>query len=99
MEIFTRLTNPPPPIPWIARAEISIPMLEDVAAMRDPAKNTTFAASKIGFRPKISDTFAQIGAADAEPSIYAEPIHVYPFVELKWLEIVGRAVAMMVCKQ
>ena len=69
MDIFTRLVSPPPPMPWIARAVISIPMLLADAAMSDPTKNTPFAASKIGLRPKISDTFAQIGAADAELSM------------------------------
>jgi hypothetical protein len=76
METETMVIKPPPPIPCTALADISMPMLYDSAATRDPTKKTTLAIRRMGLRPKISDILAQIGVELAAPSRYAEPTHV-----------------------
>lgn len=50
----------------------------------------------MGFRPQMSDSFAQIGAAAAFARRYAPPIHMKPKELWSRLEMVGIAVAMMV---
>jgi hypothetical protein len=96
IDTLTRVMSPPPPMPWTARAAMSIPMLFESAATRDPAKKTTLADIRIGFRPKISENLAQIGVELAAPSRYAEPIQVKPAAEPKCSEMVGKAVVMIV---
>jgi len=59
-------------------------MLFDKAATSEPTKNTRLAPRRIGFLPKISENFAHIGTDAAEPSRYAEPIHVNPEEDLKY---------------
>lgn len=96
IQMLTRTTRPPPPMPCIARAAISIPILTDSAAMSEPTKKVKFAISKIGLRPQISDILPHIGVDAELPSRYAEPIQVYPAAEWKCSEMVGTAVVMMV---
>ena len=54
------------------------------------------AISRIAFRPQISLNFPQLGATTAAARRKAEPIQVYPDVDWKWSEIVGRAVETIV---
>lgn len=96
MQMFTRIINPPPPIPWIALAVINIPMLTLTAASRLPTKNTPDAASKTGLRPQISENLPHDGTEAAFASKYADPIQVYPAFEWKYSLIVGRAVVIIV---
>lgn len=61
MQMLDRMISPPPPMPWITRPAKSMLTLILRAHIRDPTKNTMFARSIIGFRPKISLNFPQIG--------------------------------------
>jgi len=74
-------------------------MFLDRAATKDPTKKTTFAVMRIGFRPNMSETLAQIGVELAAPSRYAEPIQVKPAADPKCSEMVGNAVVIIVVKQ
>ena len=71
-------------------------MLYAKAATNEPTKKTTFATRRIGFRPKMSENFAQRGVELAAPKRYADPIQVYPDEEWNCSAIVGSAVVMMV---
>lgn len=96
MQMLTRTTRPPPPMPCIALAAISIPMLVDRAATSEPMQKTALAISRIGLRPQTSDILPHIGVEAEFPRRYAEPIQVYPEAEWKCSAMVGTAVVMMV---
>jgi hypothetical protein len=76
IQILTSTRSPPPPIPCITRAVMSIPMFTLNAAIKLPARNTTLASINIGLRPKMSEILPHIGVDAAAPSRYPEPIHV-----------------------
>jgi hypothetical protein len=97
MDTLTSVISPPPPMPWTARAAMSMPMLLDSAATSEPTKNMTLADIRIGFLPKMSENLAHIGVELAAPSRYAEPIQVKPAADLKCSEMVGKAVVIIVC--
>lgn len=80
----------------MARAVISIPIVTESAAIKLPTKKTPFAIKRIGLRPKMSENLPHMGVEAAEPSRYADPIHVYPAADPKYSEIVGKAVVMIV---
>ena len=48
-------------MPWSVRLAMSIPMLLETAHMMELAKYRATAISRIGFRPHMSESFAQIG--------------------------------------
>ncbi|KAI7360324.1 hypothetical protein KC320_g195 [Hortaea werneckii] len=56
----------------------------------------TLANSNMGFRPKISEILPQLGIEAELARRKAEPIQVYPAVELKCSLMVGKAVVMIV---
>ena len=68
MQIFTKISKPPPPIPCITLPASSILILILKADIKDPKKKMTFAASKMGLRPKISLILPQVGVAAAAAS-------------------------------
>src|SRR5256885_1422659 len=76
MQIFTKMINPPPPIPCMTRPVISIFMLTLTAEIRLPLQKIAFASNSAGLRPKMSLTLPQTGTAPAQATIYADPIHV-----------------------
>ena len=76
IQIFARIMIPPPPIPCMARATISIPIETLTAASKLPTKKMLAAHSKIGFRPQMSENLPHDGVLAAHASKYAEPIHV-----------------------
>lgn len=76
MQMLTRTTRPPPPMPCTALAAISIPMLVDRAATSEPMQKTALAISRMGLRPQMSDILPHIGVEAEFPSRYAEPIQV-----------------------
>jgi hypothetical protein len=80
-QMFTKIISPPAAAPWTALPAINIPILLLTAHTKLPIANTATAASNTGFRPQISDNFAQIGPAAALDSRYADPTHVYPEAE------------------
>lgn len=96
MQIFTRTNKPPPPIPWTTRADINMAMLYASPATKLPTRNTTFAISSTGLRPKMSDIFPHIGVDAAAPSKYPEPIQVYPAGDWKCSAMDGSAVVIIV---
>lgn len=71
-------------------------MLVDSAAMIELPANMATAARRVGLRPNMSETLAQMGAAAAFASRYAPPIQLYPLAEWSSLAMVGMDVAMMV---
>ncbi len=71
-------------------------MLRERAQTIELIKYKATTVMRIGFRPQISDSLAQIGAAVALARRYAPPIHEYPEAECRSEEIVGMAVATMV---
>ena len=76
MQIFVRIISPPPPMPWIARAAINIPILTETPASSDPRKKIAHATSRIGLRPQMSLNLPHEGVEAAFASRYAEPIQV-----------------------
>lgn len=94
--ILTNTTNPPPPRPCIALAAISIPIVTEVAAIKDPAKNMKLAIRRTGLRPHMSEILPHIGVDAATARRYAEPIQVYPAEVWKYSAIVGKAVVTIV---
>ena len=76
IQILAKMIRPPPPIPWTTLPPISICMLMDSAAMRDPKKKMRLASRMIGLRPHMSLNFPQVGVDAAAASRYADPIHV-----------------------
>ena len=79
-----------------ARAPINIAILRLTALSKLPTQKTAAASKIMGFLPHISEIFPHIGAAAADASIYADPIHVYPAVDLNSAAIVGIATVTMV---
>lgn len=63
MQILTRVSNPPPPIPWTTLLPINIFMLTLTAHSRDPMRKITLAISRTGLRPKISLILPHDGVA------------------------------------
>ena len=76
MQIFAKMSSPPPPMPCIALAAMSIFMPVASAAMRDPTKKTVLASNRTGLRPQMSLNFPHTGVDAAAASKYADPIHV-----------------------
>ena len=76
MHTCTKRINPPPAAPWNALPAISATIVFAVAHTTELAKKIAIAARIIGFRPHISDSFAQMGPDEALASRYAAPIHV-----------------------
>lgn len=72
-----------------------MPILTLTAAIKLPMKNIAAAINKIGLRPQMSENLPQIGVLAALARRYADPIQVYPALEWKCSEIVGRAVVIM----
>lgn len=56
-------------------------MLTAVAQTMELLKNSVTTVSSIGFRPQMSDSLAQIGAAAAFARRYAPPTQTYPDAE------------------
>ena len=96
MVILTRVTMPPPPMPWMARDAISIPMLTLSAHSSEPTQKTATANKRIGLRPQMALNLPQDGTATALASRYALPTHVYPSGDRNSPIIVGMAVVTMV---
>lgn len=71
--MLTRVSIAPEPIPWIALAAISIPILIAMAHSRLPMKNIAQAISKIGRLPHISLSFPNVVTDAAVDSKYADP--------------------------
>jgi hypothetical protein len=63
MVMLTSTIKPPPPIPWMTRAAISMFMFTDTPASKEPTKKMAFVTSSMGFLPKMSDTLPQMGVA------------------------------------
>ena len=97
--ILTNTTRPPPPSPCIALAAINIPIVTEVAAIKDPAKKMRLAMRGTGFRPHMSEILPHIGVDAATASRYEEPIQVYPAEVWKYSAIVGKAVVTTVYKR
>ena len=76
MQMLTSTNSPPPPIPWMTRAVMSIPMLTLVPASKLPMRKTRLAIMSTGLRPKMSEILPHIGVDEAAPSKYPDPIHV-----------------------
>ena len=76
IHMLTRIMSPPPPIPCIARAAISIWMETLTAASRLPMKKIMEAPRRMGLRPQISENLPHDGVEAALASRYADPIHV-----------------------
>lgn len=74
MQMFTSTIIPPPPMPWIARAAISIAMSTASPQSSEPTQNTPTADSSTGLRPQMSEILPQVGTKAALASRYAEPI-------------------------
>jgi hypothetical protein len=83
MVMLTKIASPPPPIPWIVRAAMSIAILVLNAAIKDPTMKMMFARRSIGFLPKMSLILPQLGTLAALAKVNAAPIHVYPDVDWK----------------
>ena len=77
-------------------ATMSISILCERAQTIELRKYNATAVKRIGFRPQMSESLTQIGAAVAFARRYAPPIHEYPEAEWRSDEIVGIAVAMIV---
>lgn len=65
MQMFTKITMPPPPMPCTARLAINMLMLTLTALNSEPTQNTATAHIRMGFRPQISEIFPHTGAAAA----------------------------------
>ena len=65
IQMFTIMINPPPAEPCIARPTIIIFIFMDNAQTMEDMMNSTMAPRRIGLRPQISLSFAQIGAPAA----------------------------------
>ena len=76
MQILTKTIKPPPPIPWMPLAAISILILTLTAHNRLPIKNIPAATKSMGLRPQMSLIFPHDGVLAALARRYAEPIHV-----------------------
>ena len=76
MQMLPRIIRPPPPIPCMTRAAMSILTLIDSPAIKDPIKKTKFANRRIGFLPNISLNLPHVGVAAAAANKKADPIHV-----------------------
>lgn len=63
MQMLTKTIRPPPPMPWMTRAAMSMFIFTDTAASREPTKKMALVTSRMGFLPKISDTLPHIGVA------------------------------------
>lgn len=61
MQILTRITTPPDPLPWIARPLRNIGISVDTAQRREPIKKTATVVSSIALRPQISLSFPHTG--------------------------------------
>lgn len=72
--ILIRELKPPPDTPWRERLTMSMPMLLDTAHMMELAKYSATAISRIGFRPHMSESFAQIGTTAVVAMTYEAPI-------------------------
>ncbi len=68
MQIFTKIINPPPPIPCITRPANNILMLLAIAQIKLPTRNTMLATSRTGLRPKMSLIFPHVGVDAAAAS-------------------------------
>jgi hypothetical protein len=79
---------PPPPIPWMARATISIPVFLASALMRDPIQKMAIAESRIIFLPQISENFPHIGAAAAyaRTSRDQQLVTLFPYNKMWYLQ-------------
>lgn len=64
--------------------------------MIELTKNQATDVSRMSFLPQMSDNLAQIGAAAALASRYADPTHVYPLAECSSEAMVGNAVDTIV---
>lgn len=65
MHILVRIIIPPAAEPWIERPAIRLPILVDVAHIAEPAEKVATAASKMTFRPQMSESLAHTGVAAA----------------------------------
>lgn len=99
MQTCTKRIRPPPAAPWKARPMINASIVFAVAHTADDAKKTASASNMISLRPKMSESFAQIGPEAALPRRKAPPIHVYPAAEWRSWDIVGAAVATIVASK
>ena len=94
--MWTSVVKPPPDTPWRVRPTISMPMLLETAHTMELAKYKPTAMSRIGFRPHMSENFAQMGTTAVVAMTYEAPIQEYPDAEWRSEQIVGIAVATMV---
>jgi len=94
--IMVNCISEPPAMPCRALPTISTVISGAFAHIIELTKNHATEIKRIGLRPQISESLAQIGAAAAFARRYAEPIHVYPLAECKSELMVGRAVETIV---
>ena len=94
--MLTNNIKPPPAVPCNALPATNIFIFVDIAHRIDVAKYIPTAISRIGFRPHMSESFAQMGAEAPLARRYAPPIQAYPEAELRREQIVGRVVATIV---
>lgn len=71
-------------------------MLFDVAQMMELAKYRATAIRRMGLRPHMSESFAQIGTTAVVAMTYEAPIQEYPDAERRSEHMVGIAVATIV---
>lgn len=76
IQTCTNKISPPPAIPWKALPTINAIMVFAVAQTTEDAKKIAKAASTIGLRPHMSESFAQMGPEDALARRKAAPIQV-----------------------
>jgi hypothetical protein len=92
MHTLTRTMIPPAPAPCTARPAINMAIFLAAAQTAELMANTTIAARRVGLRPHMSDSLAQMGDETADVRRYAAPIHVKPAEEAKAWEMLGKAV-------